>query len=109
MYSPFLAQMVVIRRCNLTCGYCNEFDETSDPIPTDVLKARIDRLKELGTFSQALLEYTPADLRDQFYTKKDCAPSCTIGCVRTQSAYDERRGQPNGFHGPKRLPVVTTP
>ena len=305
MYSPFLAQMVVVRRCNLTCGYCNEFDETSEPVPTDVLKARIDRLKELGTFSleltggepllhpdiaeliryargldfykvmmisnayllnqkkveelnlaglmemqvsvdgvmpndvtvkvlkpmlpklkvlakyakfkvvlsavlgaakpeevltvvrtakemgfrprvlvlhdgggqmrlsageqavfqevrrelgqkfkeagdyrdrllnegsapfkcragarylyvdefgdiawcsqtrgvfkKALLEYTPADLRDQFYTKKDCAPSCTIGCVRTQSAYDEWRAQPNDFTGPKRLPIVTAP
>ena len=305
MYSPFLAQMVVTRRCNLSCGYCNEFDETSDPIPKDVLKARIDRLKELGTFSleltggeplmhpdiaeliryarqrdfykvmmisnayllnqkkveelndaglmemqvsvdgvmpndvtvkvlkpmlpklkvlakfakfkvvmsavlgaanpeevltvvrqakefgfrprvlvlhdgtgkvrltpgeqavfeevrrelgqkfkeagdyrdrllsqgsapfkcragarylyvdefgdiawcsqtrgvykKPLLEYTPADLREQFYTKKDCADSCTIGCVRTQSAYDEWRDQPNTFDGPKRLPVVTTP
>jgi len=305
MYSPFLAQMVVTRRCNLACGYCNEFDETSDPIPKDVLKARIDRLKELGTFSleltggeplmhpdiaeliryarqrdfykvmmisnayllnqkkveelndaglmemqvsvdgvmpndvtvkvlkpmlpklkvlakfakfkvvmsavlgaanpeevltvvrqakefgfrprvlvlhdgtgkvrltpgeqavfeevrrelgqkfkeagdyrdrllsqgsapfkcragarylyvdefgdiawcsqtrgvykKPLLEYTPADLREQFYTKKDCADSCTIGCVRTQSAYDEWRDQPNTFVGPKRLPVVTTP
>jgi MoaA/NifB/PqqE/SkfB family radical SAM enzyme len=305
LYSPFLAQMVVTRRCNLSCGYCNEFDETSDPIAKDVLKARIDRLKELGTFSleltggepllhpdiaeliryarqrdfykvmmisnayllnrkkveelndaglmemqvsvdgvqpndvtvkvlkpmlpklkvlskfakfkvvmsavlgaanpeevltvvrtakefgfrprvlvlhdgtgkvrltpgeqavfeevrrelgqkfkeagdyrdrllsegsapfkcragarylyvdefgdiawcsqtrgvykKPLLEYTPQDLREQFYTKKDCADSCTIGCVRTQSAYDEWRDQPNRFDGPKRLPVVTTP
>jgi MoaA/NifB/PqqE/SkfB family radical SAM enzyme len=305
MYSPFLAQMVVTRRCNLSCGYCNEFDETSDPIPKDVLEARIDRLKELGTFSleltggeplmhpdiaeliryarqrdfykvmmisnayllnqkkveelndaglmemqvsvdgvmpndvtvkvlkpmlpklkvlakfakfkvvmsavlgaanpeevltvvrqakefgfrprvlvlhdgtgkvrltpgeqavfeevrrelgqkfkeagdyrdrllsqgsapfkcragarylyvdefgdiawcsqtrgvykKPLLEYTPQDLREQFYTKKDCADSCTIGCVRTQSAYDEWRDQPNTFDGPKRLPVVTAP
>jgi len=22
---------VVVRRCNLTCGYCNEFDEESSP------------------------------------------------------------------------------
>jgi len=303
MYSPFLAQMVVTRRCNLSCGYCNEFDETSEPIPTDTLKARIDHLKALGTFSleltggeplmhpdiaeliryarkldfykvmmisnayllnqkkveelneaglmemqvsvdgvmpndvtvkvlkpmlpklkvlakfakfkvvmsavlgaanpeevltvvrqakefgfrprvlvlhdgtgkvrltpgeqavfeevrrelgqkfkeagdyrdrllsegrapfkcragarylyvdefgdiawcsqtrgvfkKALLDYTPADLREQFYTRKDCADSCTIGCVRTQSAYDEWRGQPNSFDGPKRLPIVT--
>ena len=305
MYSPFLAQMVVTRRCNLSCGYCNEFDETSDPIPKDVLKARIDRLKALGTFSleltggeplmhpdiaeliayarrldfykvmmisnayllnqkkveelnaaglmemqvsvdgvqpndvtvkvlkpmlpklkvlakyakfkvvmsavlgaanpeevltvvrqakdfgfrprvlvlhdgtgkvrltpgeqavfeevrrelgqkfkeagdyrdrllsqgsapfkcragarylyvdefgdiawcsqtrgvfkKALLDYTPSDLREQFYTKKECADSCTVGCVRTQSAYDEWRKQPNSFAGPKRLPVVVTP
>ncbi|HEY3666788.1 MAG TPA: radical SAM protein, partial [Polyangiaceae bacterium] len=55
LYGPFLAQLVVVRRCNLSCGYCNEFDETSEPVPTDVLKARIDKLKELGTFS---LEFT---------------------------------------------------
>jgi MoaA/NifB/PqqE/SkfB family radical SAM enzyme len=46
---PFLAQMVVTRRCNLTCGYCNEYDDFSKPVPTDVLKARIDHLAKLGT------------------------------------------------------------
>jgi len=51
LYSPFLAQLVVIRRCNLACGYCNEFDDTSPPVPLEVLKARLDRLKALGTFS----------------------------------------------------------
>ena len=303
-FSPFLAQLVVIRRCNLTCGYCNEFDETSPPVPADVLRARIDKLKELGTFSleltggepmlhpdifdliaharkrdfykvmmisnayllnekkvkqlndaglmemqvsvdgvapndvtvkvlkpmlpklrmlaktakfkvvlsgvlgackpeealaviqtakelgfrprvlvlhdgtgqiqlspeersvlsqvrremggrfkeahdyrdrllndgrapfkcragsrylyidehgdiawcsqtrgvykKALLDYTPDDLRAQFYTKKTCADACTIGCVRTQSAYDEWRSQPDDFTGPKRLPVVAS-
>ena len=55
LYGPFLAQLVVIRRCNLTCTYCNEFDEDSDPVPLEVLKARIDKLKELGTFS---IEFT---------------------------------------------------
>ena len=55
LYGPFLAQLVVVRRCNLSCGYCNEFDETSEPVPTEVLKARIDKLKELGTLS---LEFT---------------------------------------------------
>jgi MoaA/NifB/PqqE/SkfB family radical SAM enzyme len=55
LYGPFLAQVVVIRRCNLTCTYCNEFDEVSEPVPLEVLKARIDKLKELGTFS---IEFT---------------------------------------------------
>jgi MoaA/NifB/PqqE/SkfB family radical SAM enzyme len=301
-YSPFLAQLVVIRRCNLSCGYCNEFDETSAPVPADVLRARIDKLKALGTFSleltggepmmhpdifdlisyarerdfykvmmisnayllnekkvqqlnaaglmemqvsvdgvmpndvtvkvlkpmlpklrmlaktakfkvvlsgvlgacapeealtvvrtakelgfrprvlvlhdgngqmqlsaeeravlqqvrvemggrfkeahdyrdrilsegkapfkcragsrylyvdefgdiawcsqtrgvfkKPLLEYQPEDLRAQFYTKKTCADACTIGCVRTQSAYDEWRAQPDDFQAPKRLPLV---
>ena len=34
-YAPLLVQMVVIRRCNLACGYCNEFDQTSPPVPTE--------------------------------------------------------------------------
>src|SRR4051812_9065253 len=304
LYGPFLAQLVVVRRCNLSCGYCNEFDEESEPVPTEILKARIDKLRELGTFSleftggepmlhpeiteliryartksfhkvmmisnayllnekkvkqlndaglmemqvsvdgvapndvtvkvlkpmlpklrmlaktakfkvvlsgvlgackpeealaviqtakelgfrprvlvlhdgtgqiqlspeersvlsqvrremggrfkeahdyrdrllnegtapfkcragsrylyidehgdiawcsqtrgiykKALLDYTPDDLRAQFYTKKTCADACTIGCVRTQSAYDEWRAQPDEFAGPKRLPLVAS-
>ncbi len=303
LYGPFLAQLVVTRKCNLTCGYCNEFDEVSEPVPTEVLKQRIDKLKELGTFSleftggepmlhpditeliayarsksfhkvmmisnayllnekkvkalneaglmemqvsvdgvlpndvtvkvlkpmlpklrmlartakfpvvlsavlgatnpdealkvveaarefgfrprvlvlhdgsgqieldeagqkafaqvkdllggrrfreargyrerilqggtapfkcragsrylyvdefgdihwcsqtrgvfqKPLLEYSQSDLKTQFYTKKTCADACTIGCVRTQSAYDEWRGQPLSFEGPRRLPLV---
>lgn len=53
-YSPFLAQMVVIRRCNLACGYCSEFDKTSEPIPFEVLEKRLAKLKELGTFGVSL-------------------------------------------------------
>ena len=46
---PLLVQIVPIRRCNIDCGYCNEYDKVSDPVPTSVLKARIDTLKQLGT------------------------------------------------------------
>lgn len=53
-YSPWLAQMVVIRRCNLSCGYCSEFDKTSDPIPFETLERRLEKLKELGTFGISL-------------------------------------------------------
>ena len=53
-YSPFLAQMVVIRRCNLSCGYCSEYDKTSDPVPVQVLEDRLRKLKELGTFGISL-------------------------------------------------------
>lgn len=53
-YSPFLAQMVVIRRCNLACGYCSEFDKTSEPISFEVLEERLHKLKELGTFGISL-------------------------------------------------------
>jgi MoaA/NifB/PqqE/SkfB family radical SAM enzyme len=42
-------QIVPIRRCNIDCGYCNEYDKVSDPVPTHVLKSRIEKLKHLGT------------------------------------------------------------
>jgi len=46
---PLLVQMIPIRRCNIDCGYCNEYDKVSPPIPTDTLKKRIDKLAELNT------------------------------------------------------------
>ncbi|KAB2836693.1 MAG: radical SAM protein [Candidatus Brocadia sp.] len=50
-YSPWFTQLVVIRRCNLSCTYCNEFDQVSDPVPLETLKARARKLKELGAYS----------------------------------------------------------
>ncbi len=47
--TPLLAQLVVTRRCNLACGYCNEYDHVSDPVPLDELLARVDHLADLGT------------------------------------------------------------
>jgi MoaA/NifB/PqqE/SkfB family radical SAM enzyme len=44
-----LAHIIPMRRCNLACGYCNEYDHTSKPVPVDVMKRRIDKLAELGT------------------------------------------------------------
>ena len=46
---PILAHIIPIRRCNLACTYCNEYDDFSDPIPTDVICERLDRLADLGT------------------------------------------------------------
>ena len=47
--SPVLAQIVPMRRCNLACTYCNEYDKTSDPVPLPTMLRRIDRLGELRT------------------------------------------------------------
>jgi MoaA/NifB/PqqE/SkfB family radical SAM enzyme len=44
-----LAHLIPMRRCNLACGYCNEYDHSSSPVPVDVIKSRIDKLAELGT------------------------------------------------------------
>src|SRR5262245_21928433 len=48
-FSPWFTQLVVIRRCNLSCAYCNEFDKTSEPVPLQILKARAKKLKEMRT------------------------------------------------------------
>lgn len=45
---PVLAQIVPIRRCNLACAYCNEFDHSSQPVPLPEMLARIDQLAALG-------------------------------------------------------------
>jgi MoaA/NifB/PqqE/SkfB family radical SAM enzyme len=44
-----LAHIIPIRRCNLACEYCNEFDDFSPPVPTDEMIRRIDRLAALRT------------------------------------------------------------
>jgi MoaA/NifB/PqqE/SkfB family radical SAM enzyme len=46
---PILAHIIPMRRCNLSCAYCNEYDKHSDPVPTATMFQRIDRLAELGT------------------------------------------------------------
>lgn len=46
---PILAHLIPMRRCNLACAYCSEFDGVSSPVPTEMMLARIDRLAALGT------------------------------------------------------------
>jgi MoaA/NifB/PqqE/SkfB family radical SAM enzyme len=46
---PLLAHIIPIRRCNLACAYCNEFDDFSKPVPSETMFRRIDKLAELGT------------------------------------------------------------
>src|SRR5258705_9688587 len=49
MDHPYMAQIVPMRRCNLACTYCNEYDDFSDPVPIDEMLRRIDHLGRLGT------------------------------------------------------------
>ena len=46
---PFLAHIIPIRRCNLACEYCNEYDDFSKPVAIEEMFRRIDKLGELGT------------------------------------------------------------
>jgi len=45
---PLLVHIIPIRRCNLSCTYCNEFDDFSKPVSTDEMFRRVDRLGAMG-------------------------------------------------------------
>lgn len=46
---PLLAHIIPMRRCNLSCTYCNEFDDFSKPVSLKEMCSRIDRLSSFGT------------------------------------------------------------
>lgn len=46
---PFLVHIVPVRRCNIDCGYCNEYDKVSLPVPIARLERWLDKLSDLGT------------------------------------------------------------
>jgi MoaA/NifB/PqqE/SkfB family radical SAM enzyme len=46
---PILVHIIPIRRCNLACTYCNEFDDFSNPVPLEEMKRRLDLLADMGT------------------------------------------------------------
>ncbi|HVI75006.1 MAG TPA: radical SAM protein [Anaeromyxobacteraceae bacterium] len=53
-HGPFLAHLVVTRRCNLSCAYCNEYDRTSSPVPREALEQRLAKLRQLRTWMVCL-------------------------------------------------------
>jgi MoaA/NifB/PqqE/SkfB family radical SAM enzyme len=46
---PILVHIIPMRRCNLACTYCNEFDDVSNPVPLAEMKTRLDLLADMGT------------------------------------------------------------
>jgi MoaA/NifB/PqqE/SkfB family radical SAM enzyme len=46
---PVMAHIIPIRRCNLSCTYCNEYDDFSKPVAVETMTARLDQLADLGT------------------------------------------------------------
>src|ERR1700693_1224732 len=48
-HHPILAHIIPMRRCNLSCAYCNEYVKVSDPVPTAEMLRRIEKLASLGT------------------------------------------------------------
>src|ERR1700687_2979280 len=47
---PILVHIIPMRKCNLACTYCNEFDDVSKPVPLAEMKRRLDALAAMGTY-----------------------------------------------------------
>ena len=57
--APVEAQLIVTRRCNLSCGYCTEYDNVSNMVPLETLERRIDALHKLNVVNISLLGGEP--------------------------------------------------
>jgi MoaA/NifB/PqqE/SkfB family radical SAM enzyme len=57
--APIEAQLIVTRRCNLSCGYCSEYDKHSAEVPFEVLRERLDAIHRLHCSNVALLGGEP--------------------------------------------------
>jgi MoaA/NifB/PqqE/SkfB family radical SAM enzyme len=54
-HHPILVHLIPMRRCNLSCAYCNEYDAVSKPVDCETLLGRIDRL---ASFRTAVLTFS---------------------------------------------------
>jgi len=45
---PIQVHIIPMRRCNLACAYCNEYDDFSQPVSLEEMYRRVDKLAELG-------------------------------------------------------------
>lgn len=57
--APIEAQVIITRHCNLSCGYCTEYDKVSKPVPVETLKTWLDVLHRLRVVNIALLGGEP--------------------------------------------------
>jgi MoaA/NifB/PqqE/SkfB family radical SAM enzyme len=46
---PIDVHLIPVRRCNLSCSYCNEYDKFSPPVALAEMIRRVDRLASFGT------------------------------------------------------------
>lgn len=81
---PMYAQVVVTDGCNLACSYCDEYTPGAPVIALETLKARIDKLDELGVLvydflgGETMLHPRIAELVAHAKSKRGGSNLCTI-------------------------------
>src|SRR5438046_9791834 len=55
---PVLVHIIPMRRCSLDCGYCNEYDDVSQPVPLEEMRRQLDYLAGRG---RAVITLTGGD------------------------------------------------
>jgi MoaA/NifB/PqqE/SkfB family radical SAM enzyme len=56
---PLWSQINITWQCNLSCGYCTEYDNAKGHVPTADVMARIDKCKEIGVVHTDLIGGEP--------------------------------------------------
>jgi MoaA/NifB/PqqE/SkfB family radical SAM enzyme len=88
-HRPLLAHIVPIRRCNLACGYCNEHDRQSAPVPLARVEGWLDKLADLRTAfvtcsgGEPLLHPQIVDIVSAIRTRGMIPGLITNGCLLT--------------------------
>src|SRR5271154_3661359 len=98
---PMYAQMVVTDDCNLTCDYCDEYTPGGPIVPLPDLKARVDKLDELGVLVYDFLGGEPLlhpDLPDLIAHTKAKRGGSNVTTVITNGFFLGERNikRPNG-------------
>ena len=73
---PVMAHIIPTRRCNLSCTYCNEYDDVSKPVDTETMIRRINHLADLGTGIITLSGGEPFLRPDLVEIVKSCVARC---------------------------------
>ncbi len=96
---PIYTQLVVTRRCNLSCGYCSEYDQVSPAVPVEELRRRVDALHRLRAFhicmhgGEPLLHPALADVV-AYAARKSQVSLITNGLLLTDELVDALNAAP---------------
>jgi len=91
---PLLVHLIPMRRCNLACAYCNEYDATSAPVPAGTPILYTFYIDNLGPSTATAVEMTDAITSNGLFVVNGiasdrpatCTPRCSATTISQPSA-----------------------